>query len=328
MSSLLQFASRLFVLFFVASLVSAQSSSSTASSTANTQPSGGPNSGYEGYNLTQKGSPEDTVYETASTKGNYTLNVEPDVYLNASVHVGEILIEVDDISAKINLDAQVLQLLKFNAGVDAKIGRVRLQILEVNAKVLLEARLGNLLLMISDVLDSLDLNPILATLGNDLNHLINSTGATLTGTPGPGKNGPAKVDNGNKINQKRALRLEQNVLYSVNDYSGNTHTNRILAQNGDIVEQTLDNVGKISTERVVGNYEKDMTPNGFSLPVIHDGWEADELEYEYAPFPGLSVVALIYKAREGGKVVGAQVVSEAFAGGSSTIENMARSTQT
>lgn len=312
----------LLVLFLSAFLVNAQSSSSTAS------PGGGPNSGYENYNLTQKGNPDDTVYETASTRGNYTLDIEPDVYLNASVHIGEILVEVNDISAKINLDAQVLQLLKFNAGVDAKIGRVRLQILEVNAKVLLEARLGNLLLMISDVLDSLDLNPILATLGNDLNHLINSTGATLTGTPGPGMDGAAKVSNGNKVNHKRALRLEQNVLYSVNDYTGNTHTNRILEQNGDIIEQTLDNVGRISAEWIVGSYERDMTPNGFGLPVVYDGWEADELEYEYAPFPGLSVVALIYKARDGGQVVGAQVVSEAFAGGSSTIENMARSTQT
>jgi len=64
------------------------------------------------------------------------------------VHVGEIHIEVQNLTAKINLDAQVLQLLSFNAGVDLSIDRVNLLIQNVTAKVLLEARLANLVLMI------------------------------------------------------------------------------------------------------------------------------------------------------------------------------------
>ena len=66
----------------------------------------------------------------------------------ASVSVGEIHIEVQNLTAKINLDAQVLQLLSFNAGVDLSIQRVNLLIQNVTAKVLLEARLANLVLMI------------------------------------------------------------------------------------------------------------------------------------------------------------------------------------
>jgi hypothetical protein len=64
------------------------------------------------------------------------------------VHVGEIHIEVQNLTAKINLDAQVLQLLSFNAGVDLSIDRVNLLIQNVTAKVILEARLANLVLMI------------------------------------------------------------------------------------------------------------------------------------------------------------------------------------
>lgn len=64
------------------------------------------------------------------------------------MHVGEISIDVQNLTAKINLDAQVLQLLQFNAGVDLSISRVRLLIQNVTAKVVLEARLANLVLMI------------------------------------------------------------------------------------------------------------------------------------------------------------------------------------
>ena len=97
------------------------------------------NDGYSGYKLDvrQDGDPAAVLYETENTK---TSNVsalvpEPDVMLNASVHVGEIFIGVDNLTAKINLDAQVLQLLEFNAGVDLSIDKVSLLIQNVTAKV-------------------------------------------------------------------------------------------------------------------------------------------------------------------------------------------------
>jgi len=47
------------------------------------------NDGYIGYNLQQRGDPESVLYETesGSSTGVRVLNQEPDVYLNASVHV-------------------------------------------------------------------------------------------------------------------------------------------------------------------------------------------------------------------------------------------------
>jgi hypothetical protein len=135
--------------------------------------------GYTGYKLDirQDNDPLAVVYETENTANNVSASIpEPDVFLNASVHIGEINIEVQNLTAKINLDAQVLQLLSFNAGVDLSISKVQLLIQNVTAKVLLEARLANLVLMINDTLSSIDLNPILATLGNGIGTILDGAG--------------------------------------------------------------------------------------------------------------------------------------------------------
>lgn len=242
--------------------------------------------GYTGYNLTLSPDEESVTYETASTTPNVsTTNPPPDVYLNASVHIGEIDILVANLSAKINLDAQVLNLLTFNAGVDLSIDRVSLLIQNVTAKVLLEARLENLVLMIDDILHSLDLNPVLATLGQDLTNITNTTVGALTGSS----------------NTKRSVPydLAHNVLFSTNDYSGNTHKNRILQQNGDIVDQYLDNDGNIKGSQTVGNYLKDMTFNGENVTTTVSGRPAQKLEFVYEPFKGLSVVSYVFVAGEG-----------------------------
>ncbi|KKY25277.1 hypothetical protein UCRPC4_g01916 [Phaeomoniella chlamydospora] len=265
-------------------------------------------SGYLGYTLNQTGSVEDATYETANTNTNVSTTwPEPDVFLNASVHVGEIDIEVDNLTAKINLEAQVLQLLDFNAGVDLSIDRVSLTIQNVSAEVTLEARLENVVTMISDVLDSIDLNPIIATLGEDVTEIVNSTVSALDDTT-------SSVD-------KRSYDLTHNVLYSINDYSGNTHTNRILAQDGSIVDQYLHNDGDVYKTKIVGSYLTDMTFNGYNRTTVKNGQTVREQEYVYTPYYGLSIVSAVY-TDDGGSVVGTQVLSESGAGGSSTIGDL------
>jgi hypothetical protein len=258
---------------------------------------------YIGYELKESGDPDSAVYDTASTPSNSSTSYPPpDVFLNATVHVGEIDLTVTNLTAKVNLQAEVLSLLSFNAGVDASIDRVRLLIQNVDAHVILEARLGNLLLMITDVLNSIDLNPIIATLGNDVSQIVNTTTGALGG--------------GSSVS-KRSYDVEHNVLYSINDYSGNTHTNRILQQDGSIVDQKLDNGGLISSQIQVGDYLQEMTFSGYNESVSR-GEATRQLEYVYNPFPGLSVVAAVF-TRDDGSVVNTQVVSESGGGGSSTI---------
>jgi hypothetical protein len=290
-----------FIFFFVFCLTTLVTSQTVSDSS----------DGYAGYSLEFEGDKDSVVYDTSSTASNISTISSPDVYLNASLHVGEIDILVANLSAKINLDAQVLNLLKFNAGVDAQIDRVQLLIQNVTAKVLLEARLENLVLMIGDILDSLDLNPVLATLGQDVGDIVNTTLSGLTDTTAESA---AVVP--------RNWNLEHNVLYSVNDYSGRTHTNRVLTQSGSIVDQFLDNEGVMHSQTVVGDYLKDMTFNGYNKSIVLDGHVAQELEYVYAPFPGLSVVSAVFLNSNGSMVVATKVLSESSAGGSSTVGDL------
>lgn len=283
----------------------------TTAITAQAQSTPSSEDGYIGWKLEQRGSTDDVLYETESTNTNVSTSVpEPDVFLNASLHVGEIDLLVSNLTAKINLEAQVLSLLDFNAGVKASIDRVTLSIQNVTAKVVLEARLSNLVTMIGDVLDSLDLNPILATLGTDLTSITNATTDALTGATG-------SSSSSNDTLSKRGI--NDNVLYAVNDYQGNTHTNRILRANGDIVDESIDNNGHIYADKVVGTYASLMTFNGYNVTVNRYGHSLQESEYTYAPFLGLNIVAAIFM-NTAGDVVDAQVLAESRVGGSSQIE--------
>ncbi|KAI0016678.1 hypothetical protein F4780DRAFT_783009 [Xylariomycetidae sp. FL0641] len=285
--------------------------------------------GYFGYELHKRGDPESANYETADTPG-VELPIEPDVYLNASVSVGEIDIEVDNITAKVNLDAKVLNLLHFTAGVDASINRVALKIQNVSAKVELEARLENVVQMVGDVLNVIDLNPIVATLGKDLGQITGNITDTLgSGGANAGGGGSSSTSTTSAATStataasKRDLQsynLEHNVLYSINNYSGQKHTNRILGQNGTIYDQYLDNDGNEHGRKAVGFYSRDMTFTGHNRTITIDGKTEYEVQYEYKPYPGLDAIANIY-ITPGGRVVKTQVIAEAAGGGTSTISD-------
>lgn len=288
--------------------------------------------GYTGYSLSltdSSNSTDNVVYETEETdtsNGAVTdLSTPPDVYLNASLFVGEIDITVKNLSAKINIDAQVLSLLSFNAGVDVSINRVKLQIQNVTAKVELEARLENLVLMINDTLNSIDLNPIIATLGQDVGQLVNSTVGGLTGGSSTSTGTTSTGTDVSDLSARSDL-LELGVLYSVNDYQGNTHTNRVLDQAGNIVDEKLHNDGVVFSSTIVGTFWHDMTFTGRENTVLFDGVSAKELQYTYAPIPGFVSTVAIYEDSQG-NVLGTRVLSEIEGGGSSTIANDAETVQ-
>lgn len=272
--------------------------------------------GYTGYTLEVRDENDSVVYETENTdtSDGAVLSGPPDVYLNANVHVGEIGIEVDNITAKINIDAQVLNLLKFNAGVDLSINRVKLDIQNVTARLTLEARLGNLVRMINDTLDSIDLNPIIANLGNDVGDLLNGAAGAVGGI-GVGNSGSNQTLTGRS---QLPFDLANNILYSTNSYTQDMHTNYMLSQSGDIIAQSLHNDGTVYAKKTVGTYWHDMSPTGHEHSVLLDGQMVVMREYLYEPFPGLMIISAIY-ADASGTVVKAQVISESGGGGSSTI---------
>ena len=302
-------------------------SSSSAQSSSSTSSSGG--AVYSGYSLSSSGDPASTTYQTDDTPAAVAQSSPPDVHLNATVHVGEIDLTVSNISAKINLDAQVLSLLQFNAGVSASIDRVSLLIQEVDAEVVLEARLENLVLMIGDVLDSIDLNPVIATLASEVGGAVTDLaggldGSSSTGSSTASSNTPslqaspitplatiAPIEN--------SVQLTHNVLYSINDYQGKTHTNRVLLNNGSIADERLDANGRTVSTSVIGFYKTSMTYSGQTSAATVNGLPVEQQEWVYSPFTGLSVVCVVDVNASSGSVVSAQVISEGFGGGESTI---------
>jgi hypothetical protein len=99
---------------------------------------------------------------------------DPDVFLDvSSLKVDEIDLELDARKARVALDAEILDLLKLNVGVDAELGRVNLQIKGVEANALLKVRLHNLTVIIDRVMSTIDDNPEL------LQRLVDRVGGTL-----------------------------------------------------------------------------------------------------------------------------------------------------
>jgi hypothetical protein len=85
---------------------------------------------------------------------------EPDVLLDVQqLRVDEITLDVEDLRARVSLQAESLDLLKLNVGVDAELGSVHLEIRGVEAQALLKVRLDNVARIISRVLTTIDRNP-------------------------------------------------------------------------------------------------------------------------------------------------------------------------
>jgi hypothetical protein len=113
---------------------------------------------------------------------------EPDVVLEVpQLRVEEISLEVEDLEARVALDADVLELLKLHVGVDALLGRVALTIKGVEAQVLLRARLDNVARIIDRVLTTIDNNPqiverLVEQVGTTANRAVDELGADAGGS--------------------------------------------------------------------------------------------------------------------------------------------------
>ena len=99
---------------------------------------------------------------------------DPDVVLDVQrLHVDEIELKLDDLKAHVALEAQVLDLLRLDVGVDASLRGVDLSIKGVDAQALLKVRLENLTVILDRVMNTVDRNPEL------LARLADRIGATL-----------------------------------------------------------------------------------------------------------------------------------------------------
>jgi hypothetical protein len=98
--------------------------------------------------------------DAAATLARGGRDEEPDVLLDVpELRVDEISLEVEELRARVALQADVLALLKLHVGVEAELGRVQLTIKGVEATVLLKVRLDNVARIIDRVLTTIDNNP-------------------------------------------------------------------------------------------------------------------------------------------------------------------------
>ncbi|KIW68579.1 hypothetical protein PV04_04517 [Phialophora macrospora] len=201
----------IFAFLLLVQQIAAQTSSSTTTPSSGSNPS-----------TTTPSSNSPTLTPTPAS------STPPDVYLNVpTLSVGRIELDVDDLRADINLNAQVANLVTLNAGVALSIQQVNLTISDVDANLELIVRLGHLVDIVNRVFESLDLNPLLISAINNVTSLLEPIVGAVDGLLG-------------SITQ------------------GGTTLSFLIDNLGNIVQE----VGGVST--IVGDYLTNMTDTGVS----------------------------------------------------------------
>jgi hypothetical protein len=105
----------------------------------------------------------------------------PDVLLDVPVvKVDEIDLEVENLRARVSVNAEVRGLVELNVGAEAYLGKVELNIQGVEAQALVKARLDNVSAILQRVVLSLDRNPkLLESVGEAVERVGGGTGKLL-----------------------------------------------------------------------------------------------------------------------------------------------------
>ncbi|WP_051325607.1 hypothetical protein [Glycomyces tenuis] len=87
-------------------------------------------------------------------------SAEPDVYLDVpQVDVEELIVDVEDLRARVSLSVEVLDLVRLNVGADVVLGKVHLDLKGVHAQAMLKVRLDRVAEIVARVLETVDRNP-------------------------------------------------------------------------------------------------------------------------------------------------------------------------
>ena len=156
---------------------------------------------------------------------------EYDVVLDIpNLCVERIFLKVDTLTAKINLNAQVSNLVSVRAGADVHIGNVDLTIQDVRARALLLVDLDDVVHIVDNTLTFVDNHPeIIQQLGSTLQNTGAAVGGLVGGIVRPLLLATTRLANGGSLQ-------------------------RIVDQaSGNILERTLSTAGQAVGERVVGS---------------------------------------------------------------------------
>src|SRR6185295_18978175 len=156
---------------------------------------------------------------------------EPDVLLDVpNLSVDEITLDVENLRARVSLDARLANLLQLTAGADVGIDKVKLTIKGVRAEVLLKVRLDNVNSIIDRTLTTIDRNPqILERLLTTVDNTVGTVGGIANTALQPG-----------------------GVLSQTVNTLGQT-VQRTVDTTGNIVEKTLNASGGVLNQRTLGS---------------------------------------------------------------------------
>lgn len=167
-------------------------------------------------------------------------NDQPDVLLDVpNLSIDSLRIKVDNLTAKLSLDARVANLVQLKAGVDVTIDKVDIMLAGVQASALLVVRLDNVREIIDKTLTTLDNNPqLVEKLLSTVDNAVNTVGDVANTALQPG-----------------------GVISQTVNTLGQT-VQRTLDATGNIVEKTLDTTGKVLSTKTVGKL--------LDLPVVSE----------------------------------------------------------
>ena len=159
---------------------------------------------------------------------------EYDVVLDVpNLCVERIFLKVDSVTAKINLNAQISNLVKVTAGADVLIGNVDLTIQDVRARALLLVDLDDVVHIVDQTLTFIDNNPEVV---DKLTGTLQNAGGAVGGLVG------------NVVGAVQGLLLGTSKLAN-----GNTLQSIVDQATGNLIDKTLSTAGKVIAEKTVGN---------------------------------------------------------------------------
>ena len=193
---------------------------------------------------------------------------EYDVVLDIpNLCVNRIFLKVDSVTAKLNLHAQVANLVRVDAGADVLIGNVDLTIQGVRAQALLLVDLDDVVYIVDQTLTFVDNHPeIVQQLGSTLQNTVGAVGGLVNRLLLGTVNGVQRLidtSTGNII-EKAVASAGQNaaekvvgnitqlpVISQATDAAGNIVKRARDAATNAIVQYTLSKAGKLLTSSIV-----------------------------------------------------------------------------
>jgi len=165
---------------------------------------------------------------------------EYDVVLDIpNLCVNRVFLKVDSLTAKLNLDARVSNLVRVTAGVDVLVGTVDLTVQGVRAQALLLVDLDDVVYIVDQTLTFIDNHPeVVQQLGSTLQNTVGAVGGLV-----------------NRL-----------LLGTVTNSLGQTVQRLIDQGTGSIIEKAVATAGQTAAEKVVGNI--------MQLPVINQTTDA------------------------------------------------------